>query len=73
MLLRHRSQDGGINLFGPFKNRPTALIDLIGLDIWVENTTTVSGWHKRICVDVWEIMPGPIIYTGFAVETERHM
>ena len=60
---------GGINLFGFVKNEPTALIDLLGLDIWVENTTAVSGWHKRICVDVWEVMPEPIENTGLCCKS----
>jgi hypothetical protein len=24
------------------------------LDVWVENTTSVYGYHRRVCVDEWE-------------------
>lgn len=32
------------------KNNPINWIDPFGTDIWVENTTSVNGWHRRIVV-----------------------
>jgi len=45
---------GGVNLYGFVRNRPIDRIDRLGLDVWVENTTSVYGYHRRVCVDEWE-------------------
>lgn len=42
-----------MSLYHFVKSRPTGYTDPFGLDVWYENTTAVSGFHRRICVDMW--------------------
>jgi len=42
--------DGGLNTYSYALNNPIFWDDSSGLDVWYENTTSVGGWHKRICV-----------------------
>ena len=47
------AEHGGWNLYGHKKNSIMNNFDLLGLDVWVENTTAVNGFHRRVCVDNW--------------------
>ena len=47
-------ENGGVNLYGFVGNNPVKKKEYLGLDVWVESTTAVDGWHKRICVTVWK-------------------
>ena len=47
------AESGGVNLYNFCLNRPLLLVDKIGKDIWVENTTAVNGMHQRVCVTTW--------------------
>jgi RHS repeat-associated protein len=42
---------GGTNTFGYANGNPAGLSDRYGLDVYVQNTTAVNGWHRRIVVD----------------------
>ena len=42
-------EDGGMNLYAGF-NDPVSQMDPYGLDICVQNTEAVKGWHKRVAV-----------------------
>lgn len=42
---------GGINLYSYVLNNPLLHKDPYGLDVYVQNTTAVGGWHRRIVVD----------------------
>ena len=46
-------EEGGENLYAFCVNNPISLFDKFGMDIWVENTTAVYGYHQRVCVTVW--------------------
>jgi RHS repeat-associated protein len=48
------AEEGGMNLYGFVDNNPIKYFDVLGLDVWVENTTSVNGFHKRICVTTWD-------------------
>ena len=43
-----------MNLYQYCLNNPSNWIDPFGLDIWVENTTAVNGWHRRIVVTAFD-------------------
>ena len=47
-------ENGGVNLYGFVGNNTINKKEYLSLDIWIENSTAVHGWHKRICVTVWE-------------------
>jgi uncharacterized protein RhaS with RHS repeats len=47
------AENGGINLYEYCVDSPTIWTDPLGLDIWVENTTGIFGFHQRLCVDTW--------------------
>ena len=34
-------------------SKPVDKFDFLGMDVWVENTTSVYGFHRRVCVDEW--------------------
>jgi RHS repeat-associated protein len=68
VLMRHRHlnpKDGkwlqrdpawyvdGASISAYVTTSPHRFLDPLGLDVWVENTTSVYGFHQRICVDVW--------------------
>ncbi len=42
---------GGINLYSYVLNNPLRYKDPYGQDVYVQNTTAVGGWHRRIVVD----------------------
>ncbi len=42
------------NLMRYVRNNTVLSSDPMGLDIWVENTTAVGGWHRRVCVDTYD-------------------
>ena len=44
---------GGNNLYMYCFSRPVDKFDFLGMDVWVENTTSVNGFHRRVCVDKW--------------------
>ena len=44
---------GGENLFAFCLNNSIVYVDPFGMDIWVENTVAVGGFHQRVCVDMW--------------------
>jgi len=43
---------GGLNLYEAFANNPVNSRDPFGLDIYLENTPAVNGWHRRVSVDI---------------------
>jgi RHS repeat-associated protein len=43
-------EDGGMNLYAALGNAPIGEIDAYGLDICVQNTPSVGGWHRRVAV-----------------------
>ena len=47
------SEQGGLNLYAFAENSPTIKSDRLGQNVWIENTTAASGWHRRVCVDTW--------------------
>ena len=44
-------EEGGINLYGYCYSDPINNTDPFGLDIILENTPSVGGWHRRVAVD----------------------
>ena len=45
--------DGG-NAYQGLLNGVSWARDRFGRDVWTENSTAVGGWHRRVCVDVWD-------------------
>ena len=45
---------GGLNLYGFCGNDPINKFDYLGLDVRIENTAAVGGWHQKVTVDVWD-------------------
>ena len=43
---------GDTNLYGYVLGDPVGFIDPEGLDVWVENTTSIHGLHQRVCVNI---------------------
>ncbi len=59
-----KGESRGFLLYGFTKNRALSLFDVLGFDIWTENTTAVHGWHRRVCVDEWVAMSAPVVNAG---------
>jgi RHS repeat-associated protein len=43
---------GGLNTYVYVESNPVNWIDILGLDVRYENTTSVGGWHQRVSVDI---------------------
>ena len=43
-----RFSAGDRNIYRYCGNNPVGFIDPLGMDVWVENTTAVNGWHQRV-------------------------
>ena len=43
--------EGGSNFYSYVYDNPTCYSDPTGLDVYVENTAQVGGWHQKIVVD----------------------
>jgi RHS repeat-associated protein len=62
--------EAGVNTFGYVMGNPVGAFDLWGLDVRLENTASVYGYHQRVAVDTWALntnwqipMHGDLKYT----------
>ena len=46
-------EKSGKNIYQFTFNRPVASSDVLGNDVWIEDTKRAVGWHQRVCVDLW--------------------
>ena len=46
-------ENAGKNIYQFTINMPVVSIDVLGNDVWIENTRRAAGWHQRVCVDLW--------------------